>query len=87
VLTPQAVDKARIQWAMGDIIENRPALSRWHPACESRCVNTPTAGHSLTLTDEARFDEFVTGKQGLSARSRSRGRPLERIPDDVDVPA
>jgi hypothetical protein len=21
----------RIEWALGDIIENRPALSRWHP--------------------------------------------------------
>ena len=24
-------DRARIAWAAGDIIENRPALSRWHP--------------------------------------------------------
>ena len=26
-----AVDAGRMAWAMGDIIENRPALSRWHP--------------------------------------------------------
>jgi NAD(P)-dependent dehydrogenase (short-subunit alcohol dehydrogenase family) len=26
------VDEKRIAWAAGDIIENRPALSRWHPA-------------------------------------------------------
>ena len=25
------VDVRRIQWAAGDIAENRPALSRWHP--------------------------------------------------------
>jgi NAD(P)-dependent dehydrogenase (short-subunit alcohol dehydrogenase family) len=25
------VDERRIQWAAGDVIENRPALSRWHP--------------------------------------------------------
>ena len=25
------VDARRIQWAAGDIVENRPALSRWHP--------------------------------------------------------
>jgi NAD(P)-dependent dehydrogenase (short-subunit alcohol dehydrogenase family) len=25
------LDEKRIAWAMGDIIENRPALSRWHP--------------------------------------------------------
>lgn len=24
-------DNRRIAWAAGDIIENRPALSRWHP--------------------------------------------------------
>ena len=25
------VDQKRMAWAMGDVIENRPALSRWHP--------------------------------------------------------
>lgn len=29
-VTP-ALDRARVAWAVGDIIENRPALSRWHP--------------------------------------------------------
>ena len=24
-------DEKRMAWAIGDIIENRPALSRWHP--------------------------------------------------------
>ena len=28
---PRALDQKRIAWAAGDIIENRPALSRWHP--------------------------------------------------------
>ena len=28
--TPEQ-DKKRIAWAAGDLIENRPALSRWHP--------------------------------------------------------
>ncbi|ONG55877.1 short-chain dehydrogenase [Pseudoroseomonas deserti] len=27
----RAIDEKRMAWAMGDIIENRPALSRWHP--------------------------------------------------------
>ena len=27
----RAVDEKRMAWAIGDIIENRPALSRWHP--------------------------------------------------------
>jgi hypothetical protein len=29
VLRP--LDERRIQWAADDIVENRPALSRWHP--------------------------------------------------------
>lgn len=29
--TTRAQDAKRIAWASGDIIENRPALSRWHP--------------------------------------------------------
>lgn len=27
----RSMDEKRIAWAAGDIIENRPALSRWHP--------------------------------------------------------
>jgi NAD(P)-dependent dehydrogenase (short-subunit alcohol dehydrogenase family) len=29
--TPRALDERRILWAAGDIVENRPPLSRWHP--------------------------------------------------------
>ena len=28
---PRALDERRIAWAAGDIVENRPPLSRWHP--------------------------------------------------------
>lgn len=28
---PRTLDEKRIFWAAGDVIENRPALSRWHP--------------------------------------------------------
>jgi hypothetical protein len=27
----RATDERRILWAAGDIVENRPPLSRWHP--------------------------------------------------------
>ena len=27
----RALDERRIAWAAGDIIHNRPPLSRWHP--------------------------------------------------------
>ncbi|MEM7328263.1 MAG: SDR family NAD(P)-dependent oxidoreductase [Pseudomonadota bacterium] len=29
--TPRALDEKRIQWTADDLIQNRPALSRWHP--------------------------------------------------------
>jgi len=29
--TERATDERRMAWAVGDIIENRPPLSRWHP--------------------------------------------------------
>jgi len=29
--TDRRTDERRMAWAIGDIIENRPALSRWHP--------------------------------------------------------
>jgi NAD(P)-dependent dehydrogenase (short-subunit alcohol dehydrogenase family) len=29
-------DEKRMAWAMGDVIENRPALSRWHPDYKDR---------------------------------------------------
>jgi NAD(P)-dependent dehydrogenase (short-subunit alcohol dehydrogenase family) len=28
---PRALDQRRMAWAIGDVIENRPPLSRWHP--------------------------------------------------------
>jgi len=32
----RATDQRRILWAAGDIVENRPALSRWHPDYAAR---------------------------------------------------
>jgi NAD(P)-dependent dehydrogenase (short-subunit alcohol dehydrogenase family) len=29
--TTRVLDERRVAWAAGDVIENRPALSRWHP--------------------------------------------------------
>jgi len=67
--TTVSLDKARIQWNTSDIIENRPALSRWHPAYK------------------ARFEDFIQSKQGLSARSRSRGRtPIPTEPPRTPGP-
>lgn len=30
------LDKARMEWALGDVLEKRPPLSRWHPEWEER---------------------------------------------------
>ncbi len=32
----RATDEKRMAWAMGDVIQNRPALSRWHPDWQAR---------------------------------------------------
>lgn len=32
----RATDEKRMAWAIGDVIENRPALSRWHPDWKAR---------------------------------------------------
>lgn len=32
----RATDERRMRWAMDDIIENRPALSRWHPDFQAK---------------------------------------------------
>jgi NAD(P)-dependent dehydrogenase (short-subunit alcohol dehydrogenase family) len=34
--TTRALDEKRMAWAMGDVIENRPPLSRWHPDWKAR---------------------------------------------------
>jgi NAD(P)-dependent dehydrogenase (short-subunit alcohol dehydrogenase family) len=44
-VTP-AIDHRRILWAAGDIVENRPALSRWHPAYKSAFEAFLKAGES-----------------------------------------
>lgn len=44
-VTPE-IDARRIEWAMHDIIDNRPALSRWHPGWASRFADFLRAGRS-----------------------------------------
>ena len=31
--TTLATDRKRVLWSAGDLVENRSALSRWHPDC------------------------------------------------------
>jgi NAD(P)-dependent dehydrogenase (short-subunit alcohol dehydrogenase family) len=40
----RATDERRMQWSIDDIIQNRPALSRWHPDFEAAFAAYMTAG-------------------------------------------
>jgi NAD(P)-dependent dehydrogenase (short-subunit alcohol dehydrogenase family) len=40
----RATDELRMQWSIDDIIENRPALSRWHPQFEAQFAAYVAAG-------------------------------------------
>ncbi|HEY1101762.1 MAG TPA: SDR family NAD(P)-dependent oxidoreductase [Myxococcota bacterium] len=39
-----SLDRLRIRWALGDVVENRPALSRWHPDWKDRFAAFIAAG-------------------------------------------
>lgn len=77
--TNTKLDKARIQWALGDIIENRPALSRWHPECER------AAGLGVGLADTRRRRRQIRrvrrgppGPRGAQSFARPPARPHPR---------
>lgn len=40
----RATDEKRMLWAMGDVVENRPALSRWHPDYKEAFARFMTEG-------------------------------------------
>ncbi|MCP8938538.1 SDR family NAD(P)-dependent oxidoreductase [Alsobacter sp. SYSU M60028] len=40
----RAIDEKRILWAAGDIVENRPPLSRWHPEWTERFADFVKTG-------------------------------------------
>lgn len=42
------VDERRMQWSIGDIIHNRPALSRWHPDFEAAFAAFVSSGQEPT---------------------------------------
>ena len=44
-VTPE-IDHRRIEWASGDLTENRPALSRWHPDYERAFADFVARGRS-----------------------------------------
>ncbi|MBS7538303.1 SDR family NAD(P)-dependent oxidoreductase [Ancylobacter lacus] len=48
----RALDERRILWAAGDIVENRPPLSRWHPDHGDDFAAFVAAGRATTEADE-----------------------------------
>ncbi|WP_366942874.1 SDR family NAD(P)-dependent oxidoreductase [uncultured Roseobacter sp.] len=45
-VTPE-IDRKRVAWAAQDIVENRPALSRWHPEFAERFVAFEKPGRNV----------------------------------------
>jgi hypothetical protein len=64
-------------WSLGDVIDNRPALSRWHPEC--RFVAIVYWVYANGSADKGVFEDFMASKLGLGGRSRSRGRPTDKL--------
>jgi len=50
--TSEDLDRLRVKWAAGDIVEGRPALSRWHP--EWKSVYEEYVASGLTHFEERR---------------------------------
>jgi NAD(P)-dependent dehydrogenase (short-subunit alcohol dehydrogenase family) len=44
---PREIDEKRMEWALGDILHNRPALSRWHPDYAARFKAFMNADNSV----------------------------------------
>jgi len=62
--TTSAMDKARMTWGFGDVIENRPALSRWHP--EYKGVFDDFMASKLGLGGRSRSRGRPADKSGAS---------------------
>jgi hypothetical protein len=75
---PRAVDEKRMAWAMGDVIENRPALSRWHPTGR-------TPSRRLSSHDDLHRHLPPADTQAGRRRRGRTGRCPSSGPDGVDV--
>ncbi|KAG8907901.1 hypothetical protein FRB99_001761 [Tulasnella sp. 403] len=53
--TSEDLDRLRIKWAAGDIVEGRPALSRWHPEWKSAFDEYVSSG--LSHFEERRYEK------------------------------
>ncbi len=62
----QDLDRLRIKWAAGDIVEGRPALSRWHPEWKASFDEYVSSGLN-------HFEE----RRGVKERHRAQTPPLQ----------
>ncbi len=46
--TTRQQDERRMLWAANDIVQNRPALSRWHPDWQQEFENFMAKGPAVT---------------------------------------
>jgi len=53
--TTEDLDRLRIKWSAGDIVEGRPALSRWHPEWKGAFEEYVASG--LSHFEERRFEK------------------------------
>ena len=75
----RALDEKRIAWAAGDIIENRPALSRWHP--------DHAEAFKAFLTQSWRATSiFAQNAPTNAGPGLMRGRPVNRRPACQSLP-
>ncbi|KAG6849688.1 hypothetical protein H0H93_006306 [Arthromyces matolae] len=84
--TKREVDQFRIMWGAGDIVENRPALSRWHPNYKALFEEYMREGLSqppfaMSLQGETPFQIAITDTQ-LSLLGQKLA--LSTFPDELD---
>ena len=56
---PRPLDERRMLWAAGDIVENRPALSRWHPDYAERVREVCEGGVERRVADAPRRHQLL----------------------------
>ena len=73
---PRALDERRILWAAGDIVENRPALSRWHPDFAEAFAAFVAATERLAAGDAHRSGRAPRACCRKRRTAGSRSRPI-----------
>ena len=77
-VTPE-MDQRRIEWAAGDLTENRPALSRWHPDYEAVFADFMAEKRDWAMRPAwRRTDARSSTRRSIRRCSRARARETAR---------